>query len=210
MKNKIIVPIILIAVVHAFYVYYFSPGLIFHAAAAVVDVLLIAAWLIITRYLSTDEYSAVTVNISGISSESLRHAVEEGTAKNTKLRKLAKQITEAKTSSTILQIAEIVDEIIDDIQKDPKDLKLANKFLSYYLNTTIKISERYIALASQKVKSKELMLSLEKTEDILKKLLNAFSLQLTKLLEDDVMDLNSELELLDITIKAEGYDNEIN
>lgn len=206
--NRFILPLILAAGVHAFYTWWFSPSAVFQLAAFAFDVIFISVWLITGMTPSRKRIRNFDVNISGITPQMLEDAVSEGLEKKIKLSELSRRIDEGFVKQTVVRITDVIQEIIDDIQKDPKDLKLAKKFLSYYLDTTIKITSRYIDLSGQKVHSSEMKASLKKAEEMLEKMHFAFRQQLTRLLEDDVMDLNTELELLDRTIKAEGYDNE--
>ncbi|MBN1499220.1 MAG: 5-bromo-4-chloroindolyl phosphate hydrolysis family protein, partial [Spirochaetes bacterium] len=199
----------IIFLLHVIYYIYFSPGIIFNISAVIADFLLIALWLAADKMFSKKlKFSETLLKLSGVSSEALIEAIDDGNRKRNMLIQLSGSITNPDVKKTVIAISEIIDDILSDIEKDPKDLKLAKKFLTYYLDTTIKIIKRYIDLSGRQAKSAEVKSSLEKTEDTLLKMMNAFRQMLTKLLEDDVMDLNSELQLLDRTIKVEGYDNE--
>ena len=207
--KNFILPLIIITVFHAVFTFYFSPGVIFQIAAVFIDILLLGFWVFSGRlFVKRRKISESVLKYSGVSSDVLIEAIDDGNRKREMLLKLSDSIENRAVKDTAIEISEIIKDILLDIEKDPKDLKLAKKFLTYYLDTTIKITRRYIDLSNRKVKSDEVQSSLAKTEDTLVKMKSAFGQMFSKLLEDDVMDLNSELQLLDRTIIMEGYDNE--
>lgn len=195
--------------VHTVYDWWFSPPLFLNLIAILCEAAC-AAIVIIPRIVTERKSfaSQIEISVHGVSQSSLKAAVEEGSMKMKQLAGIAASIEAANVRSIITKIVDVVHEIIRDIEKDPKDLKLAKKFLSYYLDTTIAISRRYLDISGQKVQSAQMKETLEKAELILERMHQAFRQQLSRLLEDDIMDLNTELELLDKTIKAEGYDKD--
>lgn len=207
--KNIVFPLIVIGVFHAIYTVYFSPSMIFQIIAVIIDVFLFGFWIYSDKlFIKRKKISETLLKFSGVSAEVLIAAIEDGNRKKELLLKLSDSIKTETVKNTVIEISEIIKDILYDIEKDPKDLKLAKKFLTYYLDTTIKITRRYIDLSNRKVKSNDVQASLAKTEDTLIKMKSAFKQMFSKLLEDDVMDLNSELQLLDRTIIMEGYDNE--
>ncbi len=204
----LLLPLITVAAIHALYTWYFSPSLLLHLAAALCDIAFVALWVLSGVSPLIKKHDGMEIQVDGISKESLMSAIAEGTKKKDELLALGKAISDNRVKDVVSDIAETVRDILDDINKDPKDLKLAKKFLSYYLDTTIAICKRYIDLSAQKTRSVEMKIALDKAEKTLDKMRSAFRQQLSRLLEDDVLDLNTELELLDKTIKAEGYGDE--
>lgn len=94
--------------------------------------------------------------------------------------------------------------IYEDLKADPKDIRRARQFINYYFDATNKILSRYNDLASRGVKSKEVTDSLAKAEDLLITIEKAYERQLEKLLSDDVLDLNAEIEVLQRSIQSDG------
>jgi len=207
-RPELPLPLFTVCASHALYTWWFMPGPLFHAAALACDILFVAVWMLTAKTPQLKRARDYSVQVTGVTPQMLAEAIDEGSKKKERLASLGKTIEDEFVKITVSKIVDVIQEILDDIEKDPKDLKLAKKFLSYYLDTTITITAQYISLSQQKVRSAEMRESLDKTGRMLEKMHHAFRQQLTHLLEDDVMDLNTELELLDKTIKAEGYDNE--
>ena len=72
------------------------------------------------------------------------------------------------------------------------------------MDSTLKIVDKYIDLSARGIKSADLVQSLAKVEELLDTIYHAFEKQLEILVKDDVMDLDTELKLLESTIKMEG------
>ncbi len=101
-------------------------------------------------------------------------------------------------------LCKTVSEILAEIRRDPDDLKRARQFLSYYLDSTITILEKYEKLTANPVRDDKIKTSIARVEAMLDTIDKAFEKQLANLLSNDVMDLDAELALLESTINMEG------
>jgi 5-bromo-4-chloroindolyl phosphate hydrolysis protein len=61
----------------------------------------------------------------------------------------------------------------------------------------------YVDLSSQKIRTPEIAATLLKAENMLNSIALAYEKLLTKLLEDDIMNLDVEIETLEKTFRAE-------
>ena len=186
---------VLAAVVFAVFFFFLDLGLIISALCGVGG--LVAGLLLFPTPKKLDLGS-------GVKPEELREALAGGDRSLTSLRKAAKAITDKTAAAKVAEIAKLVERILDDIRKDPKDLKNARQFLGYYLDATIKIVERYVELSAEGLKDQSVQASLRKVEGMLETIRAAFEKQLAMLLSDDVLDLDTELGLLEKTIRMEG------
>ena len=145
-------------------------------------------------------------DLSGLSitQEEFENALREGSQKLGTLKRAAERIADRGVRGKAYAVCDAVARILSDIREDPKDLKPARQFLGYYLDATIKVVDRYAALATKSVSSDELTESLERAEASLDTIKNAYDKQLAQLLENDVMDLDTELRVLEQTIRMEG------
>ena len=150
--------------------------------------------------------AALRVDLSGLSitREEFENALREGSKKLATLKRAAERIADRDVRGKAYAVCDAVARILSDIREDPKDLKPARKFLGYYLDATIKVVDRYAALATKSVSSDELSESLERAEASLDTIKTAYDKQLAQLLENDVMDLDTELRVLEQTIRMEG------
>ncbi len=134
----------------------------------------------------------------------LEAALAEGTRKLEIIRTLGKRLASRSAGEKVAGLCETVGEILAEIRRDPDDLKRARQFLSYYLDSTITILEKYEKLTANAVRDEKIETSIARVEAMLDTIGMAFEKQLANLLSNDVMDLDAELALLENTIHMEG------
>lgn len=139
----------------------------------------------------------------GITPQLLETTMKEGGEKIGVLIDCAKNINNPLVREKIGRIVDVIKRIFTNFEKDPKDIKQAKQFLSYYLDTSIKIVKKYRDLSAQNVRSPEIAATLSKAELMLDSIEKAFEKQHARLLRDDVMDLDTEIETLEKTFNAE-------
>jgi 5-bromo-4-chloroindolyl phosphate hydrolysis protein len=139
----------------------------------------------------------------GITPQLLESTMKEGGEKIGVLVDVAKNITDPAVKAKIARIIEVIKNIFSNFERDPKDIKQAKQFLSYYLDTSIKIVKKYRDLSAQNVRSPEIAATLAKAELMLDSIEKAFEKQHARLLRDDAMDLDTEIETLEKTFSAE-------
>lgn len=132
----------------------------------------------------------------------------EGKKKLAGIVAFRKQIRDEAIIVKINTICLTVEKILVEVRRDPSDLKAARQFLSYYLDATINILNKYVTLSAQNVSDSGITSSLKRVESMLDTIAHAFEKQLTRLLSNDVMDLDTELSLLEKTIQMEGLGDE--
>ncbi len=167
------------------------------------------AGFIIFRPLTTKSLPFDFTSIDGISKEMYETAITEGSRKLSKLQASADKIQDRNVQVKAKNICVLTEKILDDIKKDPKDVKPARSFLNYYLDTAMNILKQYNELAVQKVSSEEVKEVIKKVDRTLGTLEQAFEKQLAKLMENDVLALNTELTVLERTIEMEGFGKDL-
>jgi 5-bromo-4-chloroindolyl phosphate hydrolysis protein len=138
----------------------------------------------------------------------IKTALDQGTAKLSQIMKLRSQIKKPPVTAKILEIENMITKIITQVGKEPNKLNKAQQFLNYYLDSTINILKKYVELSAQNLGDPSIKASLAKVESMLQTIRDAFEKQLANLLSDDVLDLDTELKVLDQTIKSEGLGKE--
>lgn len=139
----------------------------------------------------------------GITPQLSETTMKEGGEKVKALVDCANDIKDAAVRARIARIIDVIKRIIANFEKDPKDIKQAKQFLSYYLDTSIKILRKYRDLSARNVRSPEIAATLSKAELMLDSIEKAFEKQHARLLRNDAMDLDSEIQTLEKTINAE-------
>ena len=133
----------------------------------------------------------------------LESTLKDGEAKIKLLVQYASGIADLSVRKKVMDISAVIRNIYDNFKKDPKEIKYAKQFLSYYFDTTIKIVKKYVELSSQNLHDPAIQKTLLKAENMLGSIETAFEKQQAKLLSNDVMDLDVEIETLEKTFNAE-------
>lgn len=139
--------------------------------------------------------------IYGIDDKALRETLDEAAKKLDAIRAASEKIAKPDVRAKIAKVCSTGDAILEDIRKDPKDLKPAKQFLNYYLDAAMKIVTRYAELATgpagSSAGSPEVQQSLAKAESVMDTLNESFEKQLAKLKENDVLDLDTEIQVFE-------------
>ena len=141
---------------------------------------------------------------SGITHQELTQALTDGARKLTQLKRATDRVRDDRVRAKANAVCDAVARIITDVREDPKDLRGARKFLNYYLDAAINVVKRYVYLRNRGASTGEAHAALSRAENSLETIRAAYELQLQHLLENDLMDLDTELEVLERTIKLEG------
>lgn len=149
----------------------------------------------------------ITMQLSGLSQESIERTIREGEDKLCQIQALKSQVRKPMIKNKVKEICTLIEKILEDFEKDPKDIKIARQFMNYYLDATIKILTRYVDISAQPVLSDKMQETVEKAERLIESIRKAFEIQLVKLLQDDVLDLDVEMSVLENTLKMEGMED---
>lgn len=149
------------------------------------------------------------VGISGtrVSGEDMEKTLRYGEESVLEIRTLAGQIDDPAVKEKVEKIAVAVEKIFDNFKQDPGDIRRAREFLNYYLDATIKVIRRYVEISRHGISSGNVKGSLDRAEDLMDSLLKAYEVQLARLLSNDVMDLDTEIEVLKKTMRYSGLED---
>lgn len=143
--------------------------------------------------------------IDGVTHEIHEQALREGRLKLSKLRAYTDRIQDRSIQIKARNIGLLTEKILDTIEKDPKDLKPSRSFLNYYLDAVLKILNQYNEMSTQKIGSKDVEQLIVKVDGTLTALEQACEKHLKRLMENDLLDLDTELTVLQRTIEMEGF-----
>ncbi|MGR8953358.1 MAG: 5-bromo-4-chloroindolyl phosphate hydrolysis family protein [Gammaproteobacteria bacterium] len=110
------------------------------------------------------------------------------------------RIRNAELNRRIERICAIADNILAEIEADPRDFRRARKFLNVYLDGARQVTEGY-AKTHRHTQSGELE---QNFRNVLETIESVFQEQHQKLLEEDVFDLDVKIEVLQTQLKREG------
>ena len=121
------------------------------------------------------------------------------------IRETAGAIGKRPVQDKVVQLCRTADQILDELVTKPRKVDAARSFLTYYLDAAQRIVDGYAMLASRPTSSPDIARALTRAEASLDSVQTAFDRQLAGVLEDRVLDLESEIELLEKTVHMDDY-----
>jgi len=142
----------------------------------------------------------MVAGVHGYTAEEIVQTIDEAEAKISGIEFANKQINNWAFTHRIQLICEHAREILGMLEEDPGDIRRARKFLNIYLDGAFKVTEGYAEMHN-KQPSKQLT---ENFDHVLQTIESVFIEQKQKLLEDDALNLDVQIEVLTAQLKHEG------
>ncbi|MCC8075802.1 MAG: 5-bromo-4-chloroindolyl phosphate hydrolysis family protein [Clostridiales bacterium] len=120
------------------------------------------------------------------------------------IRKINEAIPDPVLSRKIDRIEEITGHILDYQKRHPEKANELHRFLNYYLPTTLKILNAYAELDSQGVEGANINATKERIENMMDLVVEGFEKQLDKLFEGDMMDISSDISVMEKMLSRDG------
>ena len=122
-----------------------------------------------------------------------------------------KQIREANDaipgeviSAKLDQLEQVIGKIYARIEEHPEQVGELEKFIRYYLPTTLKLVNAYREFDAQPVQGENILKSKQEIEETLDTILYAFETLLDSLYEDDALDISTDISVLQTMFAQEG------
>ena len=126
-------------------------------------------------------------------------------------REMIRQIQEANDripgeniSEKMFRLEKIVDQIFNEVQKHPEKLPDIRRMMSYYLPTTLKLLDAYEQFDNQAIQGETIKGTKKQIEDSLDTVNLAFENLLDQLFTEKVLDVSSDISVLETMLKQEG------
>ncbi|MBP7735086.1 MAG: 5-bromo-4-chloroindolyl phosphate hydrolysis family protein [Spirochaetes bacterium] len=130
--------------------------------------------------------------------------VREGMEKLRQISNTTRMIQSNEVAAKIRECCKVGVDIFDYIKKNPNKINKVKQFANYYLDATKKIIEQYVELSGRPNRTPEIEQAIQKVEGMLDLIKQTFDRQMANLLEDNLLDINTELTVLKNTMKMEG------
>ncbi len=137
---------------------------------------------------------------SGVNNEQLVDALDEGYRDISAIETASRRIHNDEFRQRLARITALAERILAHIEDDPRDLRLARKFLIVYLDGTQQVTAGY-ARTHGAGKTRELEANFRRA---LISIEQVFSEQYDKLQESRVLDLDVQIEVLRNQLEREG------
>lgn len=136
----------------------------------------------------------------GLDGAAVVKALEDARAKLTRMETAAKSVTQPEFRQDLRDVLGKADDVIAEIERDPRDLRRARKFLHVYLSGAVEVTENFVE-TWPRTKAPELEAGFR---ELLADMKRVFAEQHEKLLQDDRLDLDVQMEVLRTRLEKEG------
>ena len=123
---------------------------------------------------------------------------------NEEIYKLIAKVENENTKKNLNEIHDTVNKIISTVEKNPKKVDKLDNFFEYYLPVLIKIVNRYDEVENQLLKSEEGKAFIKKADKMISDTNVAFQTLLASLYQKDIMDVDADIEVYNLMMKADG------
>ena len=172
--------------------------------------LLISVFIALGVYFSATLILKPVFKIGGVSidtvknGEEIRQIISHAYEDMSQIENQKSHIRDVHIKSMAQIVYDSAGSIIEYVEKNTEKISQARRFFTYYLDMTIKILKKYNDFVGTSLESEEMKKVLEQTEKALDILNQTFEQQLSKLMQNDIMDIESDVTLLENMLKTES------
>lgn len=122
-----------------------------------------------------------------------------------RMQKAAGRIQDAKLRKASAELVETAGNILKYLTDNPEKIPSARRYIDYYQETAANVLENYVELQDSQIATSEAEKIFQNTDEAVTTLKDAFQMQFGKLMQNELMDMEADLNLLKQTLRSEGY-----
>lgn len=130
--------------------------------------------------------------------------VNSAKKENKEILNLIPKVDNLDTRKNLNDIHSTVEEILEVVENNPKKADKLDNFFDYYLPVLIKIVKRYDEIEDKKLNSSEGKSFMKKADSMISDTRDAFKTILSNLYKKDLIDIDADMKVYDIMLKADG------
>lgn len=157
--------------------------------------------------MDTDAYNEIPIDADEVNDEDAEHHIDkdEFTSILREIRAMGDNIVDPIVSEQIDRLESIAGKIFRAVEEDPDKRPQIQRFLDYYLPTTLKLIKTYSQLERQGERGENITNAKIKIEDIIEELVSGYEKLLDRLYQEDILDISSDIEVLETMMAKDGY-----
>ena len=140
--------------------------------------------------------------------EALDKMIKDGNLAIAELKRLDDNIADPGISADIVRLEQISGKIFEEIRLDPKKLPQIQRFMDYYLPTTLKLLNAYDRASSAGISGENVDATKAKVEGMMRTIVSAFEKQLDALYGSEALDISTDITVLETMMAREGLAGE--
>ena len=138
--------------------------------------------------------------------EVLHERLQEAGRDYGRMREAADRIQAPGLRQSASELIDIAGNILKFLTDNPRKIPSARRYIDYYQETAANVLENYVELQDTRLLTDESEKIFQNTAEAVLTLKVAFRMQFQKLLQNEMMDMEADLNLLRQTLRSEGYE----
>ena len=138
--------------------------------------------------------------------EVLHERLQEAGRDYRRMREAADRIQAPGLRQSASELIAIAENILKFLTDNPKKIPSARRYIDYYQETAANVLENYVELQDTRLLTDESEKIFQNTAQAVLTLKDAFRMQFQKLMQNELMDMEADLNLLKQTLRSEGYE----
>lgn len=134
--------------------------------------------------------------------------VKDGNLAIAELKRLDENIADPGISADIVRLEQISGKIFEEVKRDPQKLSQIQRFMDYYLPTTLKLLNAYDRASSAGISGENVDATKAKVEGMMRTIVSAFEKQLDALYGSEALDISTDITVLETMMAREGLAGE--
>ena len=130
--------------------------------------------------------------------------VEKGQGLLEEIRQENELIPDAQLTEQMNQLNDVADRIFHTVAEQPGKAPQIRRFMDYYLPTTLKMLQGYRKMEERHVSGAEADATRSQIRQAMDVVLKAFDKQLHALYEDDMLDISTDIDVMEAMLKQDG------
>jgi len=159
---------------------------------------------IMAQGLDTSKEAPVQQTIPKTGDEAVDSLVEKGQEMLTQIRKENDLIPDAELTAQMNQLENVANRIFHTVAEQPAKAPQIRRFMDYYLPTTLKMLSGYRKMDERQVTGKNAQETRSQIREAMNTVLKAFDKQLDALYQDDMLDLSTDIDVMETMLRQDG------
>ncbi len=130
--------------------------------------------------------------------------VDKGQEMLTQIRYENDLIPDAELTSQMNRLEDVANRIFHTVAEKPEKAPQIRRFMDYYLPTTLKMLAGYRKMDERQVAGREAQATRTQIREAMDTVLKAFDKQLNALYEDDMLDLSTDIDVMETMLRQDG------
>lgn len=159
---------------------------------------------IMSKGVDTSKAAPVQKPIEKTGDEAVDGMIEKGLELLRQINEENKKIPQPQLTKNINEIDATAREIFQTVAEQPQKAPQIRRFMEYYLPTTLKMLSGYSKMNERNVTGQQADETRRQIEDATKVVVQAFKKQLNNLYQDDILDISTDVDVLETLLKQDG------